>query len=176
MESGESKNLVRGRLISNRLENASREVSSVARWIDSWVENPVEAIGNIFDIGNSQSQGAEAVAIQELVFGKDPIIDATDFSVACVGWLNSKTHDIYQYRTLFQILEQGDTFLVPEVLEWYIKNLDNLKKIFSYPESYDPFIEMIEFLATGKTLKEHKEWWMNRVRGNMKKGKEQNIK
>ena len=171
-EPRESKNSPHGRLLSSRFENASREVSPVARWLDSWVENPVEAIGKIFDIGNSQSQGAEATAIQELVFSKEPTIDATDFSAACVEWLNYKTHDRYQYQALFNVLMHGDKFLVPEVLEWYIKNLDSLKKVFSYPESYNPFVEMIEFLATGKTIKEHKEWWMIRARSNIRKRKE----
>jgi hypothetical protein len=161
----------RGKLLSNRFESASREASAEARWLDIWVENPVEAVGHIFDIGNSQSQGAEATAIQKFVFSKDPVIDVNDFIFACIEWLNSGPHDMYQYRTLLNSLLQGDTCLVPEVLEWYIKNVDNLRKAFSYPESYDPLIEMIEFLATGKTLKEHREWWMNRVRSNIKKEK-----
>lgn len=158
-------NLSHGRLLSERLKDAPREISTEARWLDQWVADPVVAIGTIFDLGDTRSQGHEGVVIYELVFGKDPIIDHHDFAIACVRWLESGSHEKYQYQTLFEIMQRGTDFLVPEVFEWYINNISVLRQIYNYPKSgYNRFMEMIEYLATGKTLKEYSDWWRSQVR------------
>ncbi|MFA7302409.1 MAG: hypothetical protein WC030_01540 [Candidatus Paceibacterota bacterium] len=168
LKANQASNASEGKLISDRLKGASREVSSAARWVDEWVKDPVEAVGGIFDMG-SQDQGTEAVTLQALVFGQDPVIDAHDFAAACMQWLNVGPHEKYEYATLFDVLQRGNTFLIPEVLDWYVQHIGELKRIFSYPESgYDRFMEMLEFLATGKTLQDYRAWWMDRVRNARK--------
>ncbi len=158
-----------GRLLSNRFDGVSREVSPAAVWVDRWVANPAEAVGSIFDLGNSFSHGSESTVINDLIFGHEPVIDVQDFNTACLEWLNSGQHLSHKYETLFNVLESRDNFLLPEVYSWYINNLEILKKVFSSPESdYNRFMEKITFLASGKNIREYEEWWMEQVRAARK--------
>lgn len=168
-ELGKATNLSEGKLLSDRFKDAPRENSAEAQWLDQWVANPTIAIGMIFDLGDTRSQGHEAAVIQALVFGDNPVIDIHDFAIACISWLESSDHSPYQYQTLFNVLQKGNEFLVPEVFQWFIKNIDKLKVIYAHSQSgYNRFVEMLDFLATNKTLKEYNDWWMSEVRKSRK--------
>lgn len=164
----------KGRLLSNRFADAPREASSIARWLDAWVSDPESAIGRIFDLGNEYEQTAEARSIQDIVFGKDPVIDSIDFERACMNWLNAGPHERYQYEILFNVLEDNTNILLPEVLHWYLDNVAELKRIFSTESPYNRFIEKLEFLASGKTIAEYHYWWRNTVRAARSKHESNN--
>jgi hypothetical protein len=154
-----------GRLLSDRYKDVPREMSPAAVWLDKWVVNPVMAIGYIADISSLRSEAESGIAINDFVFSDDPVIDIADFKKACFDWLNSGSHLAYQYQELFYVLSMRDDLRFPEVQKWYIDHLDFLKKLFLPSGSgYSRFIETLEFLSTGKTLKDHREWWIDQVR------------
>lgn len=140
-----------GRLLSNRFDNAPRELSPIARWLDIWQRDSVAAIGKIVDMGDRDMPGSRD--LHSLLAGEELVIPLEQFEESALEWLRQSPHSWYQYEELFRGLEIRDGFLCPKVLEWFLDNLETLYQIPGPPHAgWSNLMEQLEGLKQGKSF------------------------